>query len=177
MSEHDIDPIAEIDAMKSVAEALSPLDEEACGRVLRWAADRFSVTITTQQKGKGSAESDSENDADQEQKQHESSQNQFDDIADLYTAVTPKYDPEKALVVGYWFQVIQGQSDFDSGRINKELKNLGHGVTNITTAMTSLIGRKPALVIQTKKSGSSQQARKKYKLTLEGIKKVKEMIG
>jgi hypothetical protein len=31
------------------------------------------------------------------------------------------------------------------------------------------MGRKPQLVIQIRKSGSSQQARKKYKLTAEGL--------
>jgi len=176
MSDTDIDPLVEIDAMKSVAEALTPLNEDSCGRVLRWAADRFGVKIQSTKTPEPEAEEeDNANLHDSAQEEKNTSQ-QFDEIADLYSATTPSNDPEKALIVGYWFQVVQGQNDFDAGRVNKELKHLGHGVTNITTAMTSLIGRKPALAMQTKKSGSSQQARKKYKLTHEGLRKVQEMI-
>jgi DNA-binding PadR family transcriptional regulator len=61
--------------------------------------------------------------------------------------------------------------------LNKELKNLGHGVSNITSALDTLMSRKPALVIQTKKSGTSKQARKKYKLTLEGLRAVERMVS
>jgi hypothetical protein len=43
-------------------------------------------------------------------------------------------------------------------------------------ALNSLIAKKPQLVIQTRKSGSSQQARKKYKLTNEGLNKVERML-
>jgi predicted transcriptional regulator len=38
------------------------------------------------------------------------------------------------------------------------------------------MGFKPQLAIQLKKSGNAKQARKKYKVTKEGIKKVEEML-
>ena len=98
------------------------------------------------------------------------------DIADLYAAAEPKGDAEKALVAAYWVQQIKGSGDFDAATINKELKHLGHGVGNITAALGSLIARKPNLVIQTRKAGTSQQARKRYKLTTEGLKYVDNMI-
>lgn len=85
--------------------------------------------------------------------------------------------PLKPLVVGYWFQVLQGEQDLDGFQINKELKHLGHGVSNITTALSSLIDRKPQLVIQTRKSGNSKQARKRYRLTDAGIKAVERMLA
>jgi hypothetical protein len=173
MSDDNTTPLKEIEAMTTVANALTLLDENACGRVLRWAADRFGVEVKTvrQQGAKDDVEGERVNDDSQKAAQ------QFGEIADLYTATTPGNDSEKALIIGYWFQVIQEQKDFDAGRVNKELQQLGHGVSNITTAMNGLIGRKPALAMQTKKSGNSQQARKKYKLTHEGIQKVKEMIN
>lgn len=175
MTDENTDPLAEINAMKSVAEALTLLDEAACGRVLRWASDRFGAKIPVLQQSPASEVEEDISQAGDKPKQTE--EQTYSDIADLYAASHPSNDPEKALIVGYWFQIIEGQGDFDSQRINKELKHLGHGVSNITSAMSSLIGRKPALVMQTKKSGNSQQARKKYKLTHEGIKRVKEMIS
>jgi DNA-binding PadR family transcriptional regulator len=50
-------------------------------------------------------------------------------------------------------------------------------VSNITTALSSLIERKPQLVIQTRKSGNSKQARKRYRLTDAGIRAVERMIS
>jgi hypothetical protein len=40
-----------------------------------------------------------------------------------------------------------------------------------------LKSQKPALVVQLKKSGSTKQARKKYKLTTAGKKAVEQLIG
>lgn len=175
MTDENTDPLAEIEAMKAVAEALTPLDEASCGRVLRWASDRFGTEIQVVQQS--IAPITQEDSVQGEREEEQADELLYTDIADLYAASQPSNDPEKALIVGYWFQVIEKQADFDSQRINKELKHLGHGITNITSAMSSLIGRKPALVMQTKKSGNSQQARKKYKLTHEGTKRVNEMIS
>jgi Tfp pilus assembly protein PilX len=102
---------------------------------------------------------------------------EYEDVAALYTAAAPRTEPERALVVGYWFQVHQGMKDFDSQRVNAELKNMGHGVGNITEAFSRLIGRKPQYVIQTRKSGTARQARKLYRVTNEGIKRVKAMLA
>ena len=80
------------------------------------------------------------------------------------------------MVAGYWFQELAGQDDLDSQRINKELKNLGHPSTNITRDFDALIRRSPRQVIQVRKEGKSRQARKRYKLTREGIKAVEQML-
>ena len=101
----------------------------------------------------------------------------YEDVASLYTDASPRTEPERALVVGFWFQVHQGMKDFDSQRVNAELKNMGHGVGNITEAFSRLIERKPQFVIQTRKSGTARQARKLYRVTNEGIKRVQAMIG
>jgi len=100
----------------------------------------------------------------------------FHSLPDLYGAVSPETNSERVLVVGYWFQVVQGENDLDGFQINRELRHLGHGIINITTALSSLIDRKPQLVIQTRKSGNSKQARKRYRLTDAGIKVVQQMI-
>ena len=55
------------------------------------------------------------------------------------------------------------------------LKNLGHGIPNVTKALDSLKGQSPALALQLKKAGTSQQARKTYKITVAGIKQIEAM--
>jgi hypothetical protein len=101
----------------------------------------------------------------------------FGSFADLFNAAQPTSNANKALVAGYWLQVYQSQDDFDAQSANKELKNLGEGIGNITIAASSLKSQKPALVIQLKKSGKSQQARKTYKVTVAGIRAVESMIS
>jgi len=166
------DPMAELNAMTEIAKALQPLDSNAVRRVLIWAADRFNAAVNL---GSSESETDSITDHGKNNGQN-TTQDDFSDVADLFASASPRNDPEKALLVAYWFQKLNGQPEFDSATVNKELKHLGHGVTNITTALSSLISRKPQLVIQTRKSGSSQQARKRYKLTNEGLKQVERMI-
>jgi DNA-binding PadR family transcriptional regulator len=94
----------------------------------------------------------------------------------LLDAANPPSGHDKALVVGYWFQVIQKQDDLDGFQLNKELKNLGHPSTNITRDLDSLINRTPRFATKVRKEGNSKPARKKYKLTHEGIKAVDRML-
>lgn len=80
-------------------------------------------------------------------------------------------------MAAYWLQVCSGQEQFSSQSVNKELQDLGHVIQNVTQAFTQLKERKkPALAIQVKKSGKSQQARKLYKLTLAGIDMVNGLL-
>ena len=85
-------------------------------------------------------------------------------------------ESEKALVGGYWIQKCEGVSTFESATVNRELKQLGHAVVNITSAFDYLKDQKPALAVQTAKSGKSKQARKKYMITKAGEKYVERMI-
>ena len=170
MTESNTDPLAEITAMKAVAEALSKLDAEATGRVVRWAAERFAVTPAHPSKGKGFTPSGEAN-------SDSGDAPRFSSFPDLYNAASPTTEKDKALVAGYWFQYNQGQEDFAAQAINSALKDLGQRVANITVAFNNLKAQKPALVVQVKKSGSTKQARKKYKLTAAGKKAVEELIG
>lgn len=153
----------ELTAMTALADALNGLEDDARARVLRWAADRFGVTLGKPARGLNRDDTGEEG--------------EWEDLASLFIAANPSTDAEKVLVGGYWFQVVEGFSDLEGGTINTELKHLGHGVSNITRAFDDLKSRKPALAIQTQKSGKSKQARKKYKITNEGIKHVKKMLS
>ena len=176
MTAEKTDPIVEISAMTEVANALKPLDQDAVRRILHWASDRFGGEELVIRGSERNTEKD-DPELDEDDFQTQSTERHFETIADLFAAADPKNDAEKALVVAHWFQKENNQTDFDAASVNKELKHMGHGVSNITNALSSLMGRKPQLVIQLKKSGNSQQARKKYKMTLEGSSVVESMLN
>jgi hypothetical protein len=92
-------------------------------------------------------------------------------------AADPKTDRARALVAGYWQQVCEGQPSFAAQSLNTNLKNLGYRLSNITVSLEGLKSDRPALVLQLKKDGTSRQARKTYKLTHEGIRRVETMIA
>ncbi|MYA08587.1 MAG: hypothetical protein F4060_11220 [Holophagales bacterium] len=103
---------------------------------------------------------------------------EFGTFAELFHAAgAPVQNAEKALVGGFWLQVCQGAADgFKSYMVNRELKEAGFAISNITNAFSSLQARKPALVIQTGKTGAGAHARKLLKLTTAGIAAVDKMI-
>ena len=164
----------EVEAMRQIAVALKSLDEQATARVLQWAADRFKVSSllnlsefcptnrTTTQKNESAQQGEGVVD--------------FKDLPSLFDAASPSTASEKSLVVGYWLQQIQGMENFGSQTVNSHLKHLGHPVGNITAAFGALKENVPALAHQIGKGGKTRQARKKFKITIEGIRKVQAMI-
>ena len=168
MNANNPDPMAELDAMRTVAEALTGLEPDGVARVLRWASEKFGVSMRPSQAGRSSLPADNLG-GDQPNAPT------FSDLAELYTTASPKTDADKALVVGYWHQYGIGAADFDTQSVNTELKNLGYGIGNITRAFDALKDSRPALAVQTRKDGTTKQARKRFKLTNEGKKRV-EML-
>lgn len=174
----------EIEAMSAVASALGALEaDEARTRVLRWAAERYAVSLPLTA-GEGALDRRDDRGKDEPPQgtnggrppgAHEDPS--FEDFVDLFDAVDPKSDTDKALTGAYWLQVVQREPSWQAMRVNNLLKDTGHGISNITTSMTSLQSRKPALVRQMAKSGKSQQARKTYKLTTSGVAHVRQKLG
>lgn len=169
MNENPANADAEIEAMSKIANALTNLDQDAIARILTWACQRYSVSVKQANNPRNSAAVESGND--------DMPNQSFADLAELYTKASPRTDAEKALVVGYWHQKVLGEVDFDTQTINTELKNLGYGVTNITRAFDTLRDTRPSLAIQLKKGGTSKQARKRIKITLEGLRTVERILN
>jgi hypothetical protein len=163
----------EVEAMGIVAGALDGLEDEVQARVLRWAGDRYGVSIGGKRQGSGG---DSRKDVDLGEGGDPS---EYAELSDLFSAAAPATDEDRALVVAYWFQEGQEekQANVTGQQVNKELKNLGHGVRDITKVFNTLIATSPQQVIQTRKSGSSRQARKNYKVTKVGIRRVEELLA
>lgn len=162
----ELDP--ELKAMNDTYKVLNDLDEDARARVVNWLISKFSIhrakSITT-----SSTQVRMENEG--------GSISSFTSIADLFGKTTFKTESDKVLLVAAYLQLKENKEELTSREINKELNHLGHGVSNITVAIGVLINRKPSLMIQTRKEGKSQQAQKKYKVTLEGIKAANAMIS
>lgn len=170
-------PDAEFGAMQTVYTALQNLDEDARVRVLDYVTSRLGIASVekapVRQQHNGTQLDEEESALGEEQE----AAPKFGSFAELFDAAQPKGASDKALVAGYWLQVCQGSESFDGFSANKELKHLGEGLPNVTSAIDTLKAQKPALALQLKKSGKSRQARKVYKITIAGIRVVEAMIG
>lgn len=156
-----------------MAEALDGLPPESQGRIIAWAISRYDVRGAVAHRASAAASNaaaESANDA-------TTVVSGYSTLAEFFDAANPGTESEKALVAGYWLQKHEEIDAFESAAVNRELKNLGHSIKNITNAFGGLSSVKPALSVQTVKSGKSQQARKKYKITVAGEKAVKQMIA
>ncbi|WP_395945334.1 hypothetical protein [Brevundimonas sp.] len=181
-------PLAEIKAMETTHEALKGLDPQARQRVFTWLLSVLGLQpIASPQKGPERTGMLDEKPRDQGAGQRSGPESgpqggrdvgsaEYPTFADLFSAAGPTTNPEKALVGGYWLQVCEGADGFASMSVNNALKNLGEGVENITSAFDGLKDGKPQLALQVRKDGKSQQARKKYKLTVAGIRVVERML-
>jgi hypothetical protein len=165
----------EIKAMGTVAGALSNLDSDAQTRVLHWAFTRFNITPPSGRGSGAGSRGGGTPGVEINGNGHEGAE--FQAFVDLFDAARPRTDAERALIGGYWFQVVGGSTDFQAQQVNTALKDVGHGVENITNALSSLQERSPALVRQVAKSGRTRQARKKYKLTTAGAAAVRRMLA
>jgi hypothetical protein len=159
----------EVKAMGMVAQAVAGLDAESIARVLRWAVDAYGVTAGTRADGSLSRSVGNGNGGMNEV-------GQFGNLSELYAATSPESESDKVLVAAYWAQFGEGKPEFTSQEINSALKNLGHPIKNITSAFDTLRARKPTPVMQLRKSGTSRQARKTFKLTIAGKSAVEALI-
>ena len=157
-------PDLELAAMAQLDRIVRTLDAESAARAVRWLSDRYDRSSapfrplnakSTNVNGGGDVA----------------------ELADLFSSANPATHDQKALVVGFWFQAIKGAGDLDAQAVNTELKQLGHGLKNITAAFAELISARPQLAIQVRKAGTTKQARKRYRLTNEGLKRVRQMLG
>lgn len=152
-----LDP--EIQALVTISTILDGLaDAESRSRVLRWAADKFSVAHVSESKIAGAADSSP----------RVTSGIKFTEFVDLFDAVNPTSNLEKALTGAYWLQAVQGEASWQSLQVNNALKDTGNGLTHIVQALDAAQSKQPALVRQMAKAGKSQQSRKTYKLTTAG---------
>lgn len=163
----------QVAAIQAVVSALGGLSEEDLRVVLGFITLRYGAAAPTKMPSVHRAASMPDEPAGGATSE---SANQFGSFPDLYHAAQPRTDGEKALVGGYWLQLNEGRDSFDSFSVNQSLKDMGYPIGNITRAFDWLKSQKPQFVQQMKKSGTTKQARKLFKVTQAGIKRVEEMI-
>lgn len=172
------DATSEFEAIRTVHGALEPLDDEARTRVLAYIASLLGIDSAAVGSRDTSERGD---DGEEDQGRHVTDSvtqiPEFSSFAELYSRANPNSNGEKALVAGYWLQECEGGDSFTGAAANKELNNMGHKLSNITDAIEQMKSRRPMLILQLRKSGTSRQARKLYKVSQEGVNRVMEMIG
>jgi hypothetical protein len=183
MAEQQEPATQEFDAIAVVHGALQPLEPDARARVLMYIANLLGIADYIPGKRaarKGDSADESEEEEESEDKSGKSggaASRNFGTFAELFDAADPHTQNDMALVASYWLQVSNVADSFTAQAASKELANLGHKLPNISRNLTDLKALKPAFVLQLKKSGTSKQARKTYKVSIAGIRRVEEMIG
>lgn len=157
--------MSELEALLKIESIMEGLDTEQSRRVLIWLHDKYGH------------HADGLRFPTANQSMIEKISANFSNFAEFYDIVQPKGNALKALCACYWFDYLEHGRKFNAQILNSELKQLGHGISNITAALTALKDEKPSLVLQVKKSGTSRQARKEYQITESGRKRIDEMIG
>lgn len=153
--------LTELEVMGQVFTSLSSLpDDDARTRVLRWVHDKLAIKSLTAQPKPGLTAGVAVANG---------GAGSFENFPDMYHAFDPKSEKDKALIGAYWLRQ-SGAIQFASMEVNRLLKDLGHGIANVTDALSSAMSEKPALIMQIKKSGTSRQARKQYKITESGVR-------
>lgn len=185
-----IDP--EIEAISKCHELFLSLKDDSKVRVIQWLISKFQLNtshaIHSKQEQQRTSVSDDvpikvlpngngKNGDSTDRNSDVKGIGDFDSVAEFFAATTPNTDWEKGLVVATYLQIKNEMSDFTGFQVNKELKNLGHGMANITSTFDVCIEKKPQLILQLRKEGKSRQAQKKYKVSAEGIKYVKTLLG
>jgi hypothetical protein len=176
MTPETVDP--EIAAMSIITTALTPLEPEAIRRVLKWAIERFQFRAPHEGTGAvGSAVVSAVASAvGASSATAVGASRTFLNLAELLDTAQPETGLDRVLTVAYYFQAVTGQEDWDAQAVNTELKHLGYPSTNITRDLDTLMMRSPRAVLQVRKGGTTRQARKRYRLTREGIRAVEGLI-
>jgi hypothetical protein len=151
--------------MKSIAEALQPLEGEAQQRVMSWVSSQFSLAPGVPAV-KISATPKVQRDADN---------GQLGVYSDFFDVCSPSTQAEKALTAAYWLKVHEGIDDVTGRQVNDLLRDVGHELTNVTVAFRNLEDKKPALARQSSK-GKGKMGHKTYRITTAGDKVIFQMM-
>lgn len=166
----------EIVALNAAYEALKHLDQDAIERSLNWLATRMGVSLAAKARSSANpavpvAEPLAKSvPLTTEPETEPGDIGRFETSAEFLTKIQEPNDAERVLAVAAYLQTQEPEAELTGFRINKELKHIGHGLVNITKTIGVWIEQKPQLMIQVRKSGTTRQAKKVYKVTDEGFK-------
>lgn len=187
----------EIIAMSETFEALKHLSTEQIRRIIHWIKDRFGLvegkapaepTVTISEpvparKEEVIAEAVPEPIVKEEppapKPPHKKDLIDYDTVLDLFAEANVKKVSDKILLMAAYLQERLNFKEISSYDINFRLKRIGHGVQNISSSINGILKRKQReapMMMELKKEGASKQARRKFKVTDEGLKKARSFL-
>lgn len=171
----------ELQAMSQVFEALKHLENEQRRRIITWVKDRLENTEPVPYTGPVPT-----NDAPlaavpvaipaetPPKDRHDLSR--FDTVLDLFAESTVKKATSKILLMAAYLQERHNYKEISSYDVNFRLKRIGHGVTNISSLINGILNKKPPLMMMIGGETHKKQARRKFSVTVEGIKVAKSYL-
>ncbi len=100
-------------------------------------------------------------------------------MLDLFAEANVKKVSDKILLMAAYLQERLNFKEISSYDINFRLKRIGHGVQNISSSINGILKRKQReapLMMELKKEGASKQARRKFRVTDDGLKKARSFL-
>jgi hypothetical protein len=169
----------EIRAMSEAWHAIRNISEDGQRRVLNWLYDKVGIPIPTLEPFDGKrpalpAATSSSHSAPNPEPPSQTLDS-FEDFGDLLFAIPDVSKQDRALLAGYWIQKQNPTNSFASNAANRLLRDAGFYDDHISETYETLMGARPALVAQLRKGGQTQQARKSYRVTGEGINHIRHM--
>ncbi len=164
----------EIKALNDCYAALKGIEPDAIERTLVWLTKKFAIKPTS-----SVVAAPHKPEAHAENTVAAGDSGSVGNGSDILTFPTPgeflaglnlTNDNERALAVAAYLQKKEPDCELSGFVVNKELRHAGHGLENITRAIQVWVDSRPQLMIQLRKSGTTRQAKKNYKVTGEGFK-------
>lgn len=170
---------SELEALNKINEAIRELPEDAKVRVIAWLINKYSIhsghsPVLTP---KVLTNVDTHNEQENIIEPDVMSITSYATAADLLAKCNPNKENEKILIVSAFLQAKNPTKDLTGYEVNHTLKNIGHKVNDFSHNIDSLMKRKPQLMIQTKKSGNTRQAKRNYRVTDEGMKEIERLVN
>lgn len=94
----------------------------------------------------------------------------YDTVLDLFSESRAKKSFSKILLMAAYLQERHHFKEITTYDINFRLKRIKHEVTNISSIINGILKKKPQLLAEIKKEGQGKHARRKFKVTDEGLK-------
>jgi hypothetical protein len=174
----------ELQAMGLVFESLRNLDSDQQRRVLRWVTDRLespeptgTVASTATPIVEGPPQMTVEKVETKSMTPDKKDISHYDTVLELFADATAKKSTSKVLLMAAYLQERHSFKEITSYEINFRLKRIGHKVTNISSLINSLLNRRPHLVIQVGADTHKKQARRKFRVTDDGLKEARSFLN
>lgn len=101
----------------------------------------------------------------------------YDSLKEILNASTKKKTGAKMLLAAAYLQEKENLKELTSYVISSRLKKIGEEIKHPSATINNLISRKPPLLFQTGKHGTSVKSRRKFRVTEVGLRIAKKYIN